>query len=103
MEKEGYAFNDDRWFRAWWKIAAIASNRQHLSPPLILLCAEQLHIILVKEKKKEEEETFVSIRDYSRNSRAEFYIYRIRLSYFVKFNDSRRLAENQTALRSAQR
>lgn len=52
MEKEGYAFNDDRWFRAWWKIAAIASNRQHLSPPLILLCAEQLHIILVKEKKK---------------------------------------------------
>lgn len=90
MDIEGYEFSHDRWtFRASWKIAPIASNRQHLSPPLILLCTEQLHIILVKKKKKKKKKPSFRARDYSRNSRTvvEFYIYR--LSYFVcvKFND----------------
>lgn len=54
-EKKGDAFNNDRWFRASWKIAPISSNHQQSfvsrSPSFNLPFAWNGYLILVGKKK----------------------------------------------------
>lgn len=55
MKKKGDAFNNDRWFRASWKIAPISSNHQQSfvsrSPSFNLPFAWNGYLILVGKKK----------------------------------------------------
>lgn len=109
MKKKGDAFNNDRWFRASWKIAPISSNHQQSfvsrSPSFNLRFAWNGYLILVGKKNVRSDLSLHSSslvtrdcsRDYSQNSLEpcallRFPVYRDRKSdYRISVREVQRL------------